>query len=226
MTITALVPIKSNSTRLPNKNFKFFNGKPLFHHVLETLQNTDEIGLIYVNTDSIQVKNDCVHLFSKVRIIERPEHLIEDEITMNTIIDYDLSRIEGEHFLQTHCTNPLLSKKTIRECIQSYLGNLENHDSLLSVDCIQKRTYRKNGTAINHDSEIMLQTQELEPIYIENSNLFLFSRASFYQAGKNRVGKTPLFYPTPTLESIDIDYPEDFTLAELIAKNRNNVHSE
>src|SRR5690349_22501127 len=105
--ITALVPIKANSQRLPNKNFLDLNGQPMYRAVLDTLQSVPEIDSILINTDSEIIKQDCGSSYSKVRIIDRPAHLLGDRITMNSIIDYDLEQVQGEHFLQTHVTNPL-----------------------------------------------------------------------------------------------------------------------
>lgn len=219
MKLTALVPIKSNSERLANKNFLPFCGQPLYQIVLDKLETIDLIHEIVINTDSEIIQLDCAERYSKVRILERPMHLLGNEVTMNSIIEYDLGQISGTHFLQTHCTNPLLSRTTIIAAIQQYQAKLDVFDSLLSVESIQKRAYLSDGTPINHRNEVLAQTQHLPSINIENSNIFLFSRMSFLNAGNSRIGLRPQLFPMSGIEGMDIDYEADFVLAELIAKH-------
>lgn len=218
--ITALVPIKQESERLKNKNFLDFCGQPLYQIVLDTLQGMDEITQIIIDTDSKIIKEDCSPRYSKAIIIDRPPHLIGNEITMNSIIEYDLSQVQGEYFLQTHVTNPLLTVKTIRASIKNYFDMLSTYDCLLSVQQIKKRAYDNYGNPMNHSNDKLEQTQVLPPINIENSNIFLFSRTSFFTSNKSRVGKRPQLFPMSSVESIDIDYEEDFLLAKLIQTNK------
>ena len=218
--ITALVPIKSDSERLKGKNFLNFCGQPLYQVVLDTLQSIQSIGKIIINTDSDIITSDCSKRYSKVSIIKRPYNLIGNHVTMNTIIDYDLSRVDGEHFLQTHVTNPLLRAETIVLAIETYFRSLTDYDSLLSVESLKKRTYDSIGKPINHSNDTLLQTQDLPSINVENSNLFLFSRTSFLSANSSRVGLKPQLFSMSPIEGIDIDYEEDFLLAELINKNK------
>ncbi len=220
MTITALVPIKKESERLPNKNFLSFNGHPMYKRVLETLENCPLIDKIVVNTDAQEIVDFVTNELTKGHIIHRPDHLLGNEITMNAIIDFDLSQVSGEHFLQTHVTNPLLSIGTTEKAIATYFEQLEQFDSLISVNAIKKRAFDEQLQPINHDNTKLLMTQELPPILIENSNLFLFSRASFDQT-KSRIGKFPQAFVMNEWESLDIDYETDFKLAQLIDKNKD-----
>lgn len=224
MEVIALVPIKSDSERLKDKNFLAFCGQPLYQIVLDKLQEIDFIKSIVINTDSKIIANDCSNRYSKSIIIDRPLNIRGNDITMNTIIGYDLTKVTGEHFLQTHCTNPLLSKTTIIGAINKYFENLNDYDSLISTQVIKKRGYNFNGTPINHDNLKLEQTQNLPEIFIENSNLFLFSRTSFYNSFNSRVGNKPQLFPMSFIEGIDIDYSEDFLLAELINKNKELFH--
>ena len=218
--IKALVPIKNESERLTGKNFLPFCGQPLYQVVLDKLQNVQQIESIIINTDSEIIARECLCRYSKVVIIDRPADLLGNDITMNSIIAHDLSKTSGEHFLQTHVTNPLISAKTIVRAIELYFVNLDKYDSLLSVERIKKRAYFKNGTPINHDNLKLEQTQNLPEVNIENSNLFLFSKSSFSIANKSRVGLNPQLFYMSSIEGIDIDFQEDFLLAELIMNNR------
>lgn len=219
--VTALVPIKTISERLPNKNFLDFNGKPLYQIIIDRLLSIDLIDKIIINTDSKIIKShysDCL-IFPKIKVIDRPENISGNNITMNTIIDYDISQFEGSHFIQTHCTNPLLKEETIINAIQTYFKNLPQFDSLISVDAIQKRVYNENGNPINHSNFKLEQTQNLPKIFIENSNIFLFSRTSFKNSNNSRIGKNPYFFEMNPIESIDIDYKTDLELAKLIYRS-------
>jgi len=142
---------------------------------------------------------------------------------MNEIIKYDLSQLEGEHFLQTHSTNPLLRAKTIDSAIEKYFEGLEKFDSVFGVTKIQTRFYDKNAKPINHNPEELLRTQDLEPMYEENSNFYIFSKKSFAEAGDKRIGLKPQIAEVNKLESVDIDEPEDFKLAELLHIHKNNL---
>jgi len=221
MKVTALVPIKSNSGRLKDKNFLSFCGQPLYRIILDTLQKTDVIESIMINTDSAIIANDCSERYSKVIIIDRPAHIRGDEITMNSIIEYDLTKAKGEHFLQTHCTNPLLSGKTIKYTVRKYFDNLEKFDSLFTVQAVKKRVYDCEGKPINHSNSKLEQTQNLPEVLIENSNIFLFSRTSFINGGCSRIGLKPQMFLMSNVEGVDIDYAEDFMMAELINKNKH-----
>lgn len=223
--ISALVPIKNESERLPHKNFKSFAGNPLYFKVLDTLASIDAVDRIIINTDSEEIFDTCVKRYEKAVLIQRPDFLLGNHITMNSLITYDLTQIEGEHFLQTHVTNPLLSKKTVLDAIERYFNQLESYDSLFTVNEIKKRAYNYQQEPINHELGELKMTQDLPPVLVENSNLFLFSRTSF-NATKSRIGERPAFMSMNEFEAVDIDTPVEFKLAELIHANRSSFGLE
>jgi CMP-N-acetylneuraminic acid synthetase len=135
---------------------------------------------------------------------------------MNDIIGYDLETISGDHFLQTHSTNPLLTQKTLETAVRSYFEHLDKHDSLFSVTRLQTRLYWGSGKPVNHSPQQLERTQDLPPVYEENSNLYLFSRSSFKNAGNNRIGCNPKMFSMHPLEALDIDEETDFQIAETI----------
>jgi len=224
MQIKALVPMKGNSQRVPNKNMKIFDGKPLYHAIIKSLLGSKYIEDIVINTDSNAIIKDVKENFkNEVIIINRPVELQGDFVSMNDIIAYDLSKLKGEHFLQTHSTNPLLKTKTIDKAIEKYFENLDNFDSMFGVTKVQTRFYDKNAKAINHNPNELLRTQDLEIMYEENSNLYIFSKEAFKNANKKRVGLKPQIFEINKLEAIDIDEIEDFILAELLYKNKDKL---
>ena len=214
--ITALVPMKGHSERVPNKNLRPFCGKPLYHWIVRALQESRYVKGVAVNTDSREIAEDIRRSFPEVKIIDRPEEIRGDFVSMNTIIEYDLSQLSGEHFLQTHSTNPLLKAETIDAAIEMYFRNPGTYDSLFAVTRHNARFYWSDGGAINHDPREMLRTQDLPPILEENSNLYVFSRESFERSGKRRIGMRPYLFEMSRFEAIDIDEEEDFRLAELV----------
>lgn len=218
--IIALVPMKGHSVRVPGKNMRPLCNRPLFHWVIMSLQNSKYISKIIIDTDSQAIAKNALEHFNRVRIIDRPETIQGDFVSMNTIIAYDLSQIEGEHFLQTHSTNPLLTTATIDKAIECYFKNLKTFDSLFSVTRRQVRLYWQDGRPINHNPEDLLPTQDLSPVYEENSNFYIFSRESFSQSGNRRIGLRPQMFVMDKLESIDIDEEQDFKLAEILLKLR------
>jgi N-acylneuraminate cytidylyltransferase len=216
--ITALLPMKGHSERVPNKNMKPFAGMPLYHAIARTLSSCANISEILINTDSNIIAEDALLHFPKVRIIQRPVHLQGDFIPMNSIIGYDLDQSESDHFLQTHSTNPLLCASSIDKAIEQYYAMLEKQDSLFSVTRLQTRLYREDGSAINHNPDELLRTQDLPPVYEENSCFYIFSKSSFRAAGTKRIGRKPFMFELEKLEAVDIDEPADFVIAETLYK--------
>jgi CMP-N-acetylneuraminic acid synthetase len=220
MKISALLPMKGHSERVPNKNMRMFNCRPLYHCVAEVLEASRHITDFIINTDSQVIAEDAVKNFSKVRIVERPLELIGDFVPMNDIIKHDLSVTEGDHFLQTHSTNPLLTTSTLDKAIDDYFNFLGTHDSIFSVTRLQTRLYWQSGEPVNHNPLELLRTQDLPPVFEENSNLYLFSKSSFAKAGNKRIGLKPKMFEMNKLEAVDIDEEEDFRLAELLYEMR------
>ncbi|MCY6483671.1 acylneuraminate cytidylyltransferase family protein [Clostridium aestuarii] len=214
--IVALLPIKTYSERVKKKNFREFCGKPLYTWVLDKLLKSKYISKIVIDTDSKYLLEILDKKDDKIFLIERPDNLRGGLVPMNQIIHYDILQCEEKCFLQTHCTNPLLSTETIDKTIETYFNNLLEYDSLFTVNKIQKRLYNINLQPINHNPNELLRTQDLEPIYEENSNIFIFSKASFENNNNNRIGKKPYLFEQNYLESLDIDTEEDFIIAESV----------
>ena len=220
MKITALLPMKGHSERVPNKNMRLFAGRPLYHCVAQVLQEASMIESIVINTDSDVIAEDAIKYFSKIKIIDRPVKLQGDMVPMNDIIAYDLSVCEGDHFLQTHSTNPLLRLETLESAVEEYFNVLDKYDSLFSVTKLQTRLYWESGEPVNHNPQELLRTQDLPPLFEENSNFFIFSKSSFHVADNKRIGIKPRMFTMDKLEAIDIDEEEDFILAETLMKMR------
>ena len=229
MEIICIVPVKYNSTRVPGKNYRLMDNKPLYWYIFNTLSKINRINRIICNTDSDKIKNMIQTDFSNVEIYKRPKHLEGGDISTNLLL---LDTIESLNltdekyiFIQTHVTNPLLSQFTIELCVDKYYNMLPKYDSLFTVKRLQTRLYNNTGEAINHNIKELIPTQDLDPIYEENSCLYMFN----YQVLKNnnhRIGNNPYMFEMSDIESSDIDYESDFILTEqlikLDRKRRNN----
>ncbi|QXD26365.1 acylneuraminate cytidylyltransferase family protein [Opitutia bacterium ISCC 51] len=211
--------MKAHSARVKGKNFRIFAGKPLFRWILDTLLFVEEIEKIVINTDAREIlKENGLVDTDRVLIRDRKPEICGDHVSMNLVIEDDLEAIDAETFVMTHTTNPLLSGPTLQEALQAYNKGVaeDGKDSLFTVNEYQTRFYRDDGSAVNHDPNVLLPTQELEPWYEENSNLYIFTKNSF-KATNARIGEAPILFPTPTLESADIDNATQWRIAEIIA---------
>lgn len=218
-TIAALVPMRHHSQRVPGKNYRALAGKPLFHYILETLSACSEINRIAVDTDSEVIAVDIKKTFPHVEILERPEIFRADDIPMNEILLYDTGKITADLYLQTHSTNPMLRSETISNAINHFRENSERYDSLFSATRMQTRFWDQNTSPINHNPDELLQTQDLPPVYEENSCIYLFT-AENLRKRQNRMGANPLMFEIPRDEALDIDEEIDFIIADLLLKHR------
>jgi CMP-N-acetylneuraminic acid synthetase len=218
----ALLPMKAHSARVQGKNFRVFAGKPLFRWILDNLLQVDEIEKIVINTDAREIlaSNGLVDT-DRVMIRDRRPELCGDFTSMNLILQDDLREIESQAYLMTHTTNPLLSAGTIQAAYGAWKAGAAagTCDSLFTVNRFQTRFYREDCSAVNHDPDNLIRTQDLEPWFEENSNLYVFTRGSFASTGA-RIGKRPMMFETPRIESADIDDQEGWDIAETLAAAR------
>lgn len=211
--------MKANSQRVKGKNFRVLHGKPLFRWILDNLLAIDEIDEVVINTDArhILAENGLTE-GGRVRVRDRKPELCGDTVSMNLILGDDIAAVEADTYLMTHVTNPMLSAATIAAALAAYREKCAagQADSLFTVNKVQTRFYREDVSAVNHDPDNLIQTQDLEPWFEENSCLYIFNRDSFART-RARIGKMPMMFQTPRLESVDIDTPDDWDLACAVA---------
>jgi CMP-N-acetylneuraminic acid synthetase len=198
--LIALVPMRHHSQRVSGKNYRPLVGRPLFHHIIETLLTVPEISEVVVDTDSEPVMDGLRKNFPNVKIIDRPQHLRADDIPMNDILIHDTDLTPADFYLQTHSTNPLLKPGTVSRAINIFLADYPTHDSLFSVTRLQTRLYDQNGHAINHDPKELIRTQDLPPVYEENSCIYIFNRENLI-AKQHRISDRPLMFEIPADEA-------------------------
>jgi CMP-N-acetylneuraminic acid synthetase len=211
--------MRHHSQRVPGKNYRLLAGKPLYQHIIETLLSVPEISSTVVDTDSDPVMQGLQLDFPQVIVLPRPENLRADSISMNEILLYDTSRVEADFYLQTHSTNPLLRPETISKAIQTFLADYPAHDSLFSVTRLHTRLYDRHGHALNHDPNTLLQTQDLPPVYEENSCMYIFTRESL-ERRRNRLGERPLMFEMDADQAWDIDEELDFAITAFLMQHR------
>ena len=218
MKVAALVPMRHDSERVPGKNYRLFDGRPLFHRMLLTLLACPEVVRIAVDTDSPIVAEQCARHFPSVQVIDRPRHLRGGEVAMTAILRHDAGLIESPWYVQTHATSPLLTAATLRAGLRALEEGLGRHDSLMTVTRLQTRLYDGGGRPLNHDPRVLLRTQDLPPVFEENSGMYVFTREQ--AADGRRFGERPLLFEIDAVEAADIDTEADFALAETLHRLR------
>ena len=213
--MVALLPLKANSERVSGKNFREFHGKPLFRWTLDALLSLEKVEQVIINTDARDLlENIGLPDSDKILIRDRKTEICGDLVSMNKVIADDLNAVEASAYLMTHTTNPLISPTTFSDAIDSYFKSTqEGFDSVFSVNKYQSRFFSDQLNPINHDPDNLIRTQDLQPMYEENSCLYLFSRESFIKK-QSRIGLNPGVFVTPFSESVDIDDHDTWKLAE------------
>ena len=219
MEIVAFVPMRHNSVRVQGKNYRMLAGKPLYHYIMEALLAVPEITQVVVDTDSPVVIEGLEKDFPQVKALLRPEALRADDVPMNEILIYDTSQVKADFYLQTHSTNPLLKSETISKGIRDFLAKAYLYDSMFSVTRVQKRFWDELARPINHNASILLRTQDLPPIFEENSCMYLFTREILMKK-RHRIGDRPMLFEIPAIEAQDIDDETEFNITEMLMKLR------
>ena len=219
--VIALVPMRHESERVPQKNLRPLAGKPLYAHILETLQACAQVEQIVVDTDSPTIWEGIEAGFPGILLLERPKHLRGGDVPMNEVLLHDVTQVPAQFYLQTHSTNPLLKAATIKRAIDDYFAAYPENDSLFSVTRLQARLWSAGTEPINHDPAELIRTQDLAPVFLENSCVYIFERKSFLQR-KNRIGISPIRFEIQADEAIEIDRESDFAIVECLAGIRGN----
>jgi CMP-N-acetylneuraminic acid synthetase len=214
--LVALMPMRHSSERVPGKNYRpFGDGRPLFHHTLDTLLNCKLIDKVVINTDSPTIAEQCADKYPDVTIIDRPENIRGGMTPMNDVLLHDVKTVQSQFYLQTHSTNPIMSTKTVTSAIETFFKNYPIYDSLFSVTRVQTRFWDSLARAINHNPNILIRTQDLPPFFEENSCLYIFNGETLIER-HNRIGARPFLFEMDPYEAVDIDEEIDFKVAEEI----------
>lgn len=217
--VVAIVPMRHSSERVKGKNYRPLAGAPLFHHIVNTLRAVEQVDEIVVDTDSELIMADVAESFPDVTLVLRPEHLRDGATPMNDVLLNTVEQVGADLVLQTHSTNPFLSARTIADAIARLDDGGDTWDSAFGVTRLQARLWTADAKPLNHDPAVLLRTQDLAPVYLENSCFYLFTPELLRRTG-NRIGERPLLVEVPPEEALDIDEESDFRLAEAVAAMR------
>lgn len=212
--VVAIVPMRHSSERVKGKNYRPLGDRPLYHWIVQSLLNAGRVDEVVIDTDSPTILEDAASAFPSVTLLERPAHLRAGEIPMTDVLLNTIDSVDADVILQTHSTNPFLRSGTIDAAVSALVDH--ECDSVFGVNRLQARLWTADGRAVNHDPEVLLRTQDLEPLFIENSCFYLFEPDLLRATGR-RIGATPSMIEVPPLESWDIDEEDQFTVAEVIA---------
>jgi len=213
--IAAILPMRHDSERVKGKNYRPLAGRPLYHHIVATLQACPSISEVVIDTDSDLIAADAHAAFPEIRVIMRPDEIRGGEVDMNLVLLNDVAQVPADLYVQTHSTNPLLRAGTVTRAIETYLGDRDGHDALFTVTALQTRLYTADGRAINHDPAVLLRTQDLPAVMEENSCLYVFPAQTLQRRG-TRIGARPLLFPIDREEAWDIDEEIDWKVVEAL----------
>jgi CMP-N-acetylneuraminic acid synthetase len=215
MKIVAFVPIRLNSKRVPNKNLKLLDGKPLLSYVFDSLIRVNHIDEIYAYCSSDAIAQ---YLPSGVKLLKRPAYLDSDDILGEEIYDEFTKAVDADIYVLAHTTSPFIKSATIEGALSHIISG--DNDSAFSCRRIQTFAWY-DGKPLNYDLKHIPHTQSIRPVFEETSAFYIFKRAVWTDLHQ-RIGLNPYFAETSDIEAIDIDWPKDLEIAEKIIKHCEN----
>lgn len=221
--IAFFLPTRKGSERVKNKNTRPFADIEggLVENKIKQLLSTKHIDeILFSSNDEM-----CIAIAekytsdSRLRIIPRPNELCLSTTNLQDLICYVPTITNADHILWGHVTTPLVEAKVYDTAIEQYLSKIiKGYDSLVSVKELKNFLLNQEGKLVNNTTNIPWpRTQDLEPLYKINHAIFLAKR-SVYTEQKNRIGQKPLLYIMDEIHSKDIDWEEDFKIAEIMYK--------
>ena len=212
MKIVAIIPIKTNSVRVKNKNFKLINKTPLYRYLLDKLKksNFDEI---YVDSDSLEIKKYCKRMGYK--FIQRKPYLTKNNANGNDLLNYHSKIVNADIYFQLFVTAPLLKIDTINKCI-AIMKSKKKYDSILTAKSVYTWFWFKKKP-VNYSPKILPRSQDAKPLVFETTGLYGI-RKNILSKRKSRIGNKPYFYEVADEEAIDLDNLKDFEYLEYYVK--------
>lgn len=210
MKTVAIVPMKLNNRRLPQKNTKHFtNGKPLCYYILSTLQKVSGIDEIYVYCSNPDIKN---FIPEGINYLKRSEFLDQDTTKINEVLQCFAKDVSADIYVMTHTTAPFISKESIEKGLKAVVSG--EYDSAFAAKKIQDFLW-KDGYPFNYELDNIPRTQDLPPLYEETSGFYIYKSSVMTELNR-RIGDKPFIVEVGEIESIDIDEKEDFEIADAI----------
>lgn len=220
--VAFFLPTRKGSLRVKNKNtrpFASFAGG-LLENKLTQLANTqlvDEVILSTNDEECILIATKFLETCPKLKIVLRPDELCLDTTNLKDLIAYVPTITDADHILWGHVTTPLFGAEDYDTAVSAYLEQIANgYDSLISVTEFKNFLLNKNAKVVNNTTDLPWpRTQDLETLFEINHAVFLTNRY-IYTTQQNRVGDNPYLHVTDKMKSVDVDWEEDFKIAEII----------
>lgn len=210
MKTVAIVPMKLNNRRLPQKNTKSFtNGRPLCWYILSTLLKVDGIDDVYVYCSNPDIQE---FIPDGVKYLKRSESLDQDTTKMNEVLSCFAKDVDADIYVMTHTTAPFISVESIKKGLDAVVSG--EYDSSFAAKKLQDFLW-KDGKPFNYELDNIPRTQDLPAIYEETSGFYIYRRDVIKNLNR-RIGDNPYIVEIGEIESVDIDEPEDFTIADAI----------
>ena len=212
MKIVAFLPAKGSSSRIESKNLKLLDGKPLFLHTLEKLMKCDFIDEVYLDTESEEIISYAKETGCK--ILKRSPELASNSTNGNQLFMNEVRQVDADIYIQILCTSPFIELDTILKGIQILKDNYGEFDSV--VLCKNEKLYTWDGKFPQYDLINIPNSIDLKDTTIETMGLYVIKREAAITFNR-RIGEKPFLLNASSLEAIDVNFPEDFRLANLIA---------
>lgn len=210
MRTIAIVPMKLNNERLPNKNTKAFtNGKSLCFYILSTLLQVRGIDAIYVYCSNPVIKK---YIPEGIRFLERSPALDSTNTTMNEVLKSFAKDVPADLYIMSHATSPFIKPESIQDALNRVLAG--EYDSALAVEKVQEFFWKENQP-FNYSLDSIPRTQDLDVMYKETSGFYIYKSESIMDYNR-RVGIHPFLKEVSKIEAVDIDEREDFEIADAI----------
>lgn len=210
MKTVAIVPMKLNNRRLPQKNTKpFTNGKPLCYYILSTLLEVDGIDEVYVYCSNPDIQE---FIPSNVKYIQRSESLDQDTTSMTEVLNCFTKEVPADIYVMTHTTAPFISKESISKGLNAVKSN--EYDSSFAAKKLQDFLW-KDGKPFNYELDNIPRTQDLPALYEETSGFYIYKHDVMAKLHR-RIGDKPYIVEVGEIEAVDIDEAEDFIIADAI----------
>ena len=215
MKITAVIPIRSGSQRVKDKNLRPFADTNLMELKIKTLLMVPEISSIVVNTNSEEAIRIVNYRYQEVKVHRREEYYASSKCSGSEFFHHLGEVTDTDVFIYSPCTSPFVKPQTISQCIKTFLES-EDCDSVSTVSLLKEFMWLDNKP-VNYDPQNAPNSQDLPDVVALNFGTTVIMRDDLIKYC-NIIGKRPKFVVTSDIEAIDIDTPLDFYVAEQIYK--------
>ncbi len=215
MTIKALIPVRSGSQRVKNKNIRPFAGSSLLEIKIKQMLRIPELDGVVVNSNDDEMLRLAKSLGAET--VKRDEYFASSTVSINEVY-YNLAQhFDADDMVFADVTNPLIKDKTIRDCVNLFYNNKEV-DSVNTVNSVKMFLWQ-NGRPLNYSEDNKPRSQDLPEILAINSAINVLSRDTMLTY-KRFVGEVPFLYTVDPVEGLDIDNQIDFDFAEFIYRRQ------